>query len=195
MKKYSLCLIILLLSSGTVLGQGSPKPFNLYLQGGASVPQDDFKDMYNYGYHLGGGLGFSLIPRVELVGRGSYHKFSLESLERVVENQGSISVSGGDLTMIMYGAELKLNLGVLTTNPYVLGGYGWAKFDFEDVTTNIFGIEETYIIQSHTENYMVIGGGLEFTRTFIEGRYYTFMEDIVEKTNTRLITVSLGLKI
>jgi opacity protein-like surface antigen len=176
-------------------GQIPSKPFNLYLQGGVSLPQEDFKELYKYGYHGSAGIGFSILPRMELIGRGSYHKYSVESISRILPDQESIDVSGGDLTMIMYGADLKLNLGALGMNPYLLGGYGWAKFDIKDVTVTAFGFEDVYEFPSHTENYMVLGGGLEFTRTFIEGRYYTFMEDITEKTSTRLITVSFGVKL
>lgn len=195
MTKTVLVIALVAALATSAAGQLPSKPFNLYIQGGASLPQEDFKDLYNFGYHGGGGIGFSIMPHLELVARGSYHKYSAESLSSILPDQTTVNVSGGDLTMIMYGAELKLNLGMMVSNPYLLGGYGWAEFDIEDVTVSAFGFEEVHEFPSHTENYMVLGGGLEFTRTFIEARFYTFMEDITEETSTRLITLSFGLKL
>lgn len=188
-----LALVVALATSAA--GQTPSKPFNLYIQGGASLPQEDFNNLYKYGYHGGVGLGFSIFPHMELVARGSYHKYSVESINRILPDQESIVVSGGDLTMFMYGAEFKMNMGMMVSNPYLLAGYGRAKFDTEDVSITVFDIEETVEFPTHTENYWVLGGGLEFTRTFIEGRYYTFLEDAFEETTSRLITVSFGFKL
>ncbi|MDH3892269.1 MAG: outer membrane beta-barrel protein [candidate division Zixibacteria bacterium] len=195
MTKTVLIIALVAAIATSAMGQTPSKPFSVYLQGGASMPQQDFKDLYKYGYHGGGGLGFSIFPRMELVARGSYHKYSAESLNSILPDQSTIDVTGGDLSMIMYGAELKLNLGVFTSNPYLLGGFGRAQFDIEDVTVNAFGLEQTHEFPSHTETYRILGAGLEFTRTFLEARYYTFMEDITEETSTRLITVSFGIRL
>ena len=195
MTKLGLIIALTVALATSAAGQLPSKPFSLYVQGGASLPQEDFNNLYKYGYHGGVGLGFSIFPRMELVARGSYHKYSVESINRILPNQEALVVSGGDLTMFMYGAELKLNLGVVVSNPYAIAGYGRAKFDTEDVLITIFDIEETVEFPTHTENYWVLGGGLEFGRTFIEGRYYTFLEDAFEETTSRLITVSFGLKL
>lgn len=195
MIKTVLLIALVAVVAGSALAQTPSKPFNLYIQGGASLPQEDFNNLYKYGYHGGAGIGFSIFPHMELVARASYHKYSVESINRILPDQEAIVVSGGDLAMIMYGAELKMNMGMMVSNPYVLAGYGRAKFDTEDVSISGFGIEETVEFASHTENYWVLGGGLEFTRTFIEGRYITFLEDAFEETTTRLITVSFGFKL
>lgn len=181
--------------AASAAGQTPSKPFHLYLQGGASLPQEDLNELYKYGYHGGVGLGFSILPRTELIGRASYHKYDVESINRVLPNQEALVVSGGDMTMIMYGAEIKLNIGMMMANPYGIAGYGWAQFDTEDVFISLFDVDEIVEFPSHTENYWVLGCGMEFTRTFIEGRYYTFLEDAFEETTSRLITVSFGLKL
>lgn len=187
--------------AASAASQTPSKPFHLYLQGGASLPQEDFNSMYKYGYHGGGGIGFSILPRLELVARGSYHKYSLESGTMLVVDPSDVlpaevaSFEGGDMTMIMYGAELKLNLGVMVSNPYAIAGYGQARFDREDMNYTIAGLPYTLTEEATTDNFWVLGGGLEFTRTFIEVRYHAFLDGITEETTSRLITVSFGLKL
>ncbi|MCK4372506.1 MAG: outer membrane beta-barrel protein [candidate division Zixibacteria bacterium] len=199
MKKTAFFLILIVGLASTASAQLPSKPFSLYIQGGVSLPQEDFGDLYKLGYHGAGGLGISIFPKVEAVGRVSYHKYSPESVTSMLGVESPIDVDGGDLTMLMYGADLKLNLGVLVTNPYLLAGYGWAKFDIEDVTFSASGVEHTQTSDSHTDNYWILGGGIEFSRTFIEGRYITFLEDDDDEaesdSKSRLITVSLGFKL
>ena len=199
MKKTAFFFVLIVGLASIASAQLPSKPFSLYIQGGASLPQEDFKDVYKLGYHGAGGLGISIFPKVEAVGRVSYHKHSLESVPSLLGVDSSVDVDGGDLTMLMYGADLKLNLGVLVTNPYLLAGYGWAKSDIEDVTFSASGVEHTETFDSHTENYWILGGGIEFSRTFIEGRYITFLEDdddeVEGDSKSRLITVSVGIKL
>ena len=199
MKKTAFFLILIVGLASTASAQLPSKPFSLYIQGGVSLPQEDFKDVYKLGYHGAGGLGISIFPKLEAVGRVSYHKHSLESLPSLLGVDSPADVDGGNLTMLMYGADLKLNLGVLVTNPYLLVGYGWAKFDIEDVTFSAAGVEHTQTFDSHTDNYWILGGGIEFSRTFIEGRYMTFLEDdndeVEDDSKSRLITVSVGIKL
>ncbi len=199
MKKTAFFIALIVGLASTASAQLPSKPFSLYIQGGASLPQEDFKDVYKLGYHGAGGLGISIFPKVEAVGRVSYHKHSLESVTSLLGDDSQVDVDGGDLTMLMYGANLKLNLGVLVTNPYLLAGYGWAKFDIEDMTFSASGVEHTQTFDSHTDNYWILGGGIEFSRTFIEGRYITFLEDdddeVENDSKSKLITVSLGIKL
>ena len=199
MKKTAFFLILIVGLASTASAQLPSKPFSLYIQGGVSLPQEDFKDVYKLGYHGAGGLGISIFPKVEAVGRVSYHKYSPESVTSMLGVESPIDVDGGDLTMLMYGADLKLNLGILVTNPYLLAGYGWTKFETEDVTYSEFGIDKTKSIDSRTDNYWILGGGIEFSRTFIEGRYITFLEDddneVESDSKSRLITVSVGIKL
>ncbi len=199
MKKTVVFVALIVGLASTASAQLPSKPFSLYIQGGASLPQEDFKDIYKLGYHGAGGLGISIFPKVEAVGRVSYHKYSLESAASLLGIDSPVDVDGGDLTMLMYGADLKLNLGILVTNPYLLAGYGWAKFDREDVTYSVLSVEHTQTFDSNTENYWILGGGIEFSRTFIEGRYITFLEDddneVEDDSNSRLITVSVGIKL
>ena len=199
MKKTAFFIALIIGLASTASAQLPSKPFSLYIQGGASVPQEDFSDLYKLGYHGAGGLGISIFPKVEAVGRVSYHKFSPESVASLLGVDSPIDVDGGDLTMLMYGADLKLNLGILVTNPYLLAGYGWAKFETEDVTYSASGVEHTETFDSQTDNYWILGGGIEFSRTFIEGRYITFLEDddneVQDNSKSRLITVSLGFKL
>ena len=197
MIKTVLILALTAAIAASAAGQTPSKPFNLYLQGGASLPQEDFKDVFKMGYHGAGGLGISIFPKVEAIGRVSYHKNPLESASSLFGDDSPTDIEGGDLTMLMYGADLKMNLGALGTNPYVLGGYGWAKFEIEDVTFSEEGVEYTQTFDSHTDNFWIIGGGIEFGRTVIEGRYITFLDDdeVESDSKTRLITVSLGFKL
>ena len=199
MKKTAFLFALIVGLASTASAQLPSKPFSIYIQGGASVPQEDFGDRYKLGYHGAGGLGISIFPKVEAVGRVSYHKYSLESAASLLGIDSPDGVDGGDLTMLMYGADLKLNLGVLVTNPYLLAGYGWAKFDREDVTYSVLSVEHTETGDSHTDNYWILGGGIEFSRTFIEGRYITFLEDdndeVEDDSKRRLIAVSLGFKL
>jgi len=193
-KKTILTTMLVFILTNPASAQLPSKPFSIYIQGGLSAPQEDFNSLYKLGYHGAAGIGFSVFPRLEAAPRVSYHKFSPESDAALLDLESLVDFDGGDLTMIMYGVDLKLNLGLVLTHPYLLAGYGRARFDIEDVTFSLSGVEHTETFDAYTDSYWVLAGGLEFTRTFVEGRYITFLDGDDDGAR-RLITLSVGLRL
>lgn len=141
------------------------KPLHIYLQGGATLPTGDLKDMYKTGFNVGGGIGFSLHENFEIVGRVLYHSLALD-----VEGD----YDGGEFTPLMYGGELKFNTGDEERNFYLLGGLGLAKATVKEIKSGGYVVMEE---QKEDGKYFCFGAGVEFGKFFIEGRYVILKAD------------------
>ena len=67
MKKLLLVLVCVVALSAMASAQ-TPKPFSLYVGGLVSVPQsDNFSDAYNMGWHFSLGMGFNVMPNMQVM--------------------------------------------------------------------------------------------------------------------------------
>jgi hypothetical protein len=174
MRKAILILILVSFVAGSALAQMPDKPITFYLQGGATKPLGDFEDAYKIGFWGGGGIGFSFIPLLEAVGRVSYFRMSPDYPE-------DVDIDGGDLGILTYGVEGKVNLGSSNMRLFALAGAGWAAVKFSDIKgTYTVGdaIHDIPTPKDATENYMCLGAGIEFGQLFIEARGYKILKDV-----------------
>ncbi len=162
MKRVLLTLVLIIAFAAVASAQDVPKPLKLHLQGGVSMPMtpDGFKDHFKMGYQGGGGISFALNPMLELCGHVSYHRFDFDPGE------------GDDdmdlyMTTILYGAEVKLNLGAGGRGLYALAGAGFAKPDVSEGDLDL-----------DTENYLTVAAGIDMGNMFLEARYVRIKQDI-----------------
>lgn len=187
MKKMKRVLGVLLgvvLAVSFAYAEVPEKPLHIYLQGGASLPTGDLKDMYKTGFNAGGGVGFSLNENIEIVGRILYHSLKLDA---------DGDYDGGEFTPLMYGGELKFNTGEEERNFYLLAGLGLVKATFKEIEQDGVVVMEE---QKEDGKYFCFGGGVEFGKFFVEGRYVILKADDDDGGNddVKMIPISVGFK-
>jgi opacity protein-like surface antigen len=195
MKKVLLFVVLGTLIAATASAQMPEKPLVFYLSGGVSMPQSDFKDFYKMGFQGSAGLGLRIIPLIEAVGRVSYHSFEPDWGDDV-----EVEPDGGRFSVLLYGAEGKVNLGEAGFTLFALAGAGGAKLDISDIESD----GQSVSFESETKSYFTIGAGLEFSRVFVEARYVKILDeldlksselfDVDEEQTTVFMPLSIGLK-
>jgi len=185
MKKIILTLAVIVLFAGLATAQ-DVKPFNLYAGGGLGAPNsnDMFKDYWKTGYHGYAGLGFNLMPMIQIIGKAEYHMFSVDG-----DSEGDFLESAeaaGDLNTFMFGGDIKLNpkAPFMPIKPFAIAGVGFANSSFSELD------------ESETDFYWNIGGGLELggqgpLKFFAMARYVSISS---EGESTTFIPVTLGIK-
>lgn len=180
MRKLLLFIMVISLIAGSVSAQ-TPKLLNWYLQGGVSMPQEDFKDVWKMGYHGGVKVGLGIFPLIEPMVNVSYNLFPLDNDPFAEEG---IEIEGADMNIITYGVEAKLNLGQDGMGLYVFAGGGGARVDIKEITIpgadlELFGTDEaTYDPDSESMEYLTLGLGYQATSFFIEARYTKILDDV-----------------
>jgi len=201
MKKFFWTLAVLMILSAVSMAQvGTPSsPLTFYAGGALSMPTSPqgFSDGWKLGMHGMVGAGKNVSPRMQLVGKIEYHKFSAD-VAAIAPN-----VEGGAINTWMYGVDGRLNLGapVVPIKPYALGGIGIANLSFNEYTTTdtalSTALNSTVSTESISKVYFNFGGGVEFamgpkTSLFVQARYVSIA---TEGGSTAFIPVTLGLKI
>ncbi|MBU0996237.1 MAG: porin family protein [Proteobacteria bacterium] len=199
MKKVLGAVLIVLMAVSFAYAEVD-KPLHIYLQGGATLPMGDTKDGFKTGFNAGGGVGFSINENIEIVGRVLYHSmkpdfggdFWLGMADGY--NLDDYDASGGELQPLMYGGELKLNTGDEEKNFYLIAGIGKAKLKLADLKVNG---EKSKIADDETETYFCVGGGVEFGKFFVEGRYVMIKlkpEGTDEEFDFNMVPICIGVK-
>ena len=175
--------------------QVPPKPFDVYFGIGAtfgSAPQE-FTDMHKEGYHLFGGLGFNMMPMIQIVGKVEYHSFSKDFDEFFPSID---DLDGGKRRILMFGVDGRIGANVPTApvSPYLFAGIGFARVSESDLTT---AVEIAFDQPKDTEFYLNLGGGIDFKflqvfKPFVQGRYVNIKQD---GDNLVMIPITGGLKI
>lgn len=208
-----LIIITLLLISTSTFAQTPAKPFNLYFSAGTDFPvkPDFFNDFHKLGYNLTGGLGFSALPRIQAIGRVGLHKILKDwNSIKYADELGNVyedAFDGGDITMITYGVDLKLDLSLpaLPVKPYLLGGIGFAKLsegDMKIMGAGVDALSDLEFIDEGNQFYYSLGGGVALSSGpmfsfFLEARYMNIKQDMVqgyESDNLIVIPINLGIK-
>lgn len=197
MKKALLVLGVLVLFAMSASAQMPSKPFNLYAGGGMSMPlsPDGFKDMQKTGYHGMVGIGFNVMPALQVVGKAEYHSLAADhSIYSLMLSTAESDISGGTFTPLMFGADARysFSLPAAPVTPFVLGGLGMARLSFSDVEFT----GGTMMFESQTKMYWNVGGGFEFkagpsASLFVEARYVSIATD---GDSIGMLPISLGIK-
>lgn len=196
MKKVLLTVAAVLVMSSLAMAQLPSSPVSFYGGGALSVPSgpSSFTDSWKTGYHGFVGVGFSVAPKVKVVGKVEYHNFASDF--------GVTNLDGGNYKILMFGPEAHLSLGapMVPIQPFLTAGAGMANIKLGDFTGTdplVAALNTSIAGASSTNFYYSIGGGLEFSigptaSLFVQARYATITGD---GGSTSFMPISVGLKI
>ena len=206
MKKFFWTIAVLMILSAVSMAQvGTPSsPLTFYAGGALSMPTSPagFSDGWKLGMHGMIGAGKNVSPRLQMVGKIEYHKFSAD--EAATTASIGPNVDGGGINTWMYGVDGRLNMGapVVPIKPYILGGIGIANLSYNEYSTTDTSLSSAVATAntsavSFSDLYFNLGGGVEFamgpkTSFFVQARYVSIA---TEGGSTAFIPVTLGLKI
>lgn len=198
MKRVLLAIALVFALTAAVSAQVPSSPFSLYVGGAVSMPQspDGFKETYKTGYHGFAGVGFSFMPKMQLVGKVEYNTFSYDW----DNNEWAGLSDGGSESMLMFGADARLSIGVPAApfKPFLFGGGGFAHMKTEEFsgTDLLLATSVNSTIEDQTKPYFNVGAGAEFKMGpamsfFAQARYVSVA---TEGESASFIPLSLGLK-
>ncbi len=190
--------LILLLPTWCLGAETGPKPLNLYIGIGPTIPNgpEEFRSDHKTGFHVLTGLGYALNPNAEVIGRLEFHVVSVDFEERFGAN---VDFSGGGVDFLVVGADIKLSTSPPATpvRPFVIGGGGWSRMAQSNISTELaFEQYAPLLIESQTRFYFNLGLGLEITpvktlTTFLLLRYVELRQD---GENLGFIPISFGIR-
>ena len=169
----------------------NPIPFSIRVGGGISFPIEPdrtFSQSHRAGYHILGGVGYSLMPLLEGYVKGEFHSFG-EDLE------GDVDGGNWEMTLIGLGVQAGLGAPGISFRPYAFGGIGLAWTKLSEGTLN--GTTVLPEIESESSVYFDVGAGAEWSfvpqvKAFIQGRYVYISTD---QEQTAIFPVTLGLRL
>lgn len=188
--KVLVILILATLLAASVSAQ-LPIPIKVYAGGGLGLQDKPtvFNDWYKSGWHMTAGVGYSVMPMVELIGAFEYHSFSSDFVK---SGDAILSLAtGGSIKATMFGLAAKMtpNMPMFPIKPYGLAGIGLAKVtqsDFGWPGGTEIGVldywETTLGVEDQTKLYYTLGGGVLYSffpkvSLFAEARYTTIQID------------------
>lgn len=177
-----------------------PSPFSVQVGGALSVPNspETFSEGYKTGFHGTAGLGYKVMPNLQLVGKIEYHRFSFDY--DADPTLAASDIEGGQTNMWMFGSDLRYAFGVpvAPVKPFVLGGVGFARTSISEfsgsdpLVTSMNDVD----IEPQTDLYFNLGGGVEFKTgpafsLFGQVRYVSVQ---TEGESAAFVPITLGLK-
>ncbi|HEV2801606.1 MAG TPA: porin family protein [Pyrinomonadaceae bacterium] len=159
---------------GNIPADADSKRWGLSLHAGASIPHDNFNNIFNPGPNVGVDLEYRLSNHVSLEAIYTFHRFRGEDF-------GVVSVE--DLNLHQFSGNVKAYAGSGSVRPFLNGGGGVYHFDFGG-----FG--------GDTRGGLNIGGGLQFnlTPTFAVEGLYNFHSVFTPGSNVKFSTVQGGVR-
>jgi opacity protein-like surface antigen len=197
MKKILAILAILLAFSVSASAQIPSSPVSFYAGGALSIPSgpDSFKDTFKFGYHGSLGIGYSMSPMIELMGKVEYHTFGIDFANVLP------GYSGGSNKMLMYGVDVKLSpsLPAMPIKPYILAGVGMANVkqsEFTGPASLALGVLNSFIPEDQTKMYWNAGVGMNLLSNpvmslFAQARYVSVATD---GESSQFIPITIGVK-
>ncbi len=199
MKKLLAILAILLAFSVSASAQVPSSPVSFYAGGALSIPSggDYFQTMFKNGYHGMVGVGYSMAPMIEIVGKFEYHAFQSELASALPD------YTGGTNKVMMYGADIKLspNLPALPIKPYVLAGAGMAsvkqtEFSGPVSLASAVNLMNAIIPEDQNKMYWNVGVGTSLLNNpafslFAQARYVNIATD---GESSQFIPITIGAK-
>ncbi|UCG61052.1 MAG: outer membrane beta-barrel protein [Candidatus Zixiibacteriota bacterium] len=193
MKKTILTISFVLLFAAVSSAQVST-PVSLYLGGLMSAPASaDFNDDFKWGYHGWAGVGYKMMPSLQVLGKVEYHDFFFDMADLT-------GLEGGDTKVWMYGVDGRytLNIPMFPIKPFILAGGGLARVSWDEFegTSLIASTLNENIPEPVSKVYFNFGGGLNFKiipalSFFAEARYVSVA---TEGGKTSYIPMSIGLR-
>lgn len=198
MRTFLISIIFVILLGGMVSAQIPAKPFTAYLQGGitnVSSPES-INNIHKLGYNITGGVGFSVAPMFQVVGKLGYHSISKDWDNWPIPDGETIT--GGKVKILTYGLDMRFSPITLVSpiKPYAYGGIGFAKITEDPIDPSFETLVEISYFQNQTKFYFSAGAGVEFSagpvlKMFLEAQYLNIK---TEGDNLVLIPVSIGVK-
>ncbi len=186
MKKLLIACAVVFMLCAAVSAQTPASPVSIYAGGGLSMPMapDLFKDYWKMGFNGMLGVGYGVTPAMQIVAKGEYHMFPLDVA----------GVEGGDISMLMFGADARFAVGLPAApiKPFFLVGVGMAKLSASDVTRGTLHAS----FPDETDFYFNAGAGVEFKAgpkmsLFAQARYVDVM---AEGDAIAFVPITVGLK-
>lgn len=206
MKKALLVFAAVVLCASMAMAQSQAKPV-IYLGGGLSMPlgPTEFKDYWKMGFGFGGGVGVSVGPQIELIGKVSYNMHSFDSdkllsdLEAEGEDVTGVTIDGGDIKILAFGADFKY---IFTAGeeakfkPFMIAGLGMANLKYTDVTVSDETLEITIPSGSTTEFALSGGAGFDYMFSPKAGFWFDarLATVLTEGETTTYLPFQVGLK-
>src|SRR5688500_9770141 len=155
-------------------------PIRFGLAGGWTMPQSDYGDVFESGFHGQVMLGFGMMALpVKLRADLTYHSLGVEGDGGILfDEEDDLRVIGGALNAIV-------GMGGIGVKPYLTGGVGFYNSKFGDFDAeNDFGLNG--------------GVGLEFSltgmSTFLEVRYVKiFVDDDGDDFSAAIVPITFGI--
>jgi opacity protein-like surface antigen len=199
MKKY-VFVMVALFAFASVASAQVPNPISLHFGGAISIPNspDAFADAYKTGYHGWAGVGYKVMPNLQIVGKIEFHTFKLD-----VDSDPLLlgtDISGGKNNMWMFGVDGRYSFAMPTSplKPFVLGGLGFARMSMTDLegSNPLIASFNEFKPEAQTDVYFNVGAGVELKTApmwnmFLQVRYVSVA---TEGSSSSFIPVSLGVK-
>ena len=149
-------------------------PLKFGLTAGATFPQGDAGDAFDWGYHVAGHVTAKpMMSPVGIRGEVMYHSFGAK------EETG---FDGENLGVLAGIVNAELGLGGVGVKPYLIAGLGMYRSSFAD-------------FDSETDFGFNVGAGLDFGlagfSAFAEARYHSIQ---TEGESTNIVPISFGLR-
>lgn len=202
-------LAVLLLFALSASAQQSTKTA-FYFAGGfsAQMSPDRFKDNWNTGLSLGGGLEIKFNKFISLVPRIYYYTYPLDedAFKKLLESEydysiEGLSLDGGSQNMVDFGADARLSVPGSVVNiftPYLIGSIGLTHISFSELNITGGATDETLKIdKSETDFTVNLGAGMKAeivpqVTVFVECRYALIFSD---PRNFSHIPVHVGISL
>jgi opacity protein-like surface antigen len=140
----------------------------VHLIGGISFPSQPeiFTDYWNFGYNLGGGLGYRFTPIFSASVLFNFNNFPFndDKFLRDLGIEGSgVKVDGGSTIIITVTAVAKARFteSYNKLSPYLVGGIGYFSITTSDMKLSYGFQSETIESESESAFSFLFGGGLE----------------------------------
>ena len=197
MRKVVLVLSILLI--GCVAAQAqTPKPFDIYVGGGITIPNspDFVKDEYANGFHGYAGLGLKIpaVMGLQVLGKVQYHMMPSDFSEGF-QVDGQDITDGGDFRFLMFGVDGLYRMGTPggLASPFASFGIGFANSSLTDYETASGDVEAE---ESSTDFYWNIAAGadLQITPGLRFFGQLSYVSISTEGDAIALIPITIGVK-
>jgi len=202
MKTLVVTLATLLIAAGIGNAQTN-LPFDVYVYGGMSVPENPgfFSTEYNEGFHFGAGVSRNLLPHVDGRFQVAYHRMT----------SGFGIADGGTIQLATFGLNARgyIPTGFMQTTLFAWAGGGIASLsqdDFQMILTEeevFFIATDRLVIGSQTKGYFEAGVGVEYdampqVKIFAQGGFLQMLASragSVYDNDLRILTISAGVKL